>query len=80
MTTEGIFDLLRGDRTISVSTAEVEKEDQTKNFKNETWSLYTLNTELKQCPLDCLIVSVQDNCIKPSLTVRIISNSLTLNL
>lgn len=66
MTTEGIFDFLRGDRTIPVSTAEIEQEENLKDFRNETWTLYTLNPESKECPLDCLIIVVQENCILSS--------------
>jgi len=62
MTTKGIFDFLRGDRTISVSTAEIELEENLKDLKNETWTLYTLNPESKECPLDCLIIVV--HCIR----------------
>lgn len=58
MTTEGIFDFLRGDRTISVTATDTETLEIPKETKNETWTLYTLNPESKDCPLDCLIVSV----------------------
>lgn len=59
MTTEGFFDFLRGDRTISVAVEQAEKDDNLKEAKNEIWTLYTLDTESKECPLDCLIISVQ---------------------
>lgn len=59
MTTEGFFDFLRGDRTISVTAEQTEKEENSKEAKNENWTLYTLNPESKECPLDCLIISVQ---------------------
>lgn len=59
MTTEGIFDFFRGDRTISITSTEpVESETNLKNDKNEIWSLYTLNPELTNCPLDCIIIYV----------------------
>lgn len=54
--TQGIFDFLRGERTISLAN-ETEKEEE--DLKNETWTLYTFNTESKECPLDCLIVAVK---------------------
>lgn len=63
MTTEGFFDFLRGDRTISVVATEEKEEKAADNIasnekKNENWILYTLNPESKNCPLNCLIISV----------------------
>ena len=84
MTTKGIFDFLRGDRTISVSTAEIELEENLKDLKNETWTLYTLNPESKECPLDCLIIVVHARKLYFifffKILNRIISNYSTLNL
>lgn len=60
MTTEGIFDFLRGDRTISVTASDTKTPEIFTDcvVQNEIWTLYTLNPESKDCPLDCLIVSV----------------------
>lgn len=56
--TEDFFDFLRGDRTISLSSVPEPIHEKT-NFDDETWCLYTLNSESVSCPLDCLIIEVK---------------------
>lgn len=59
-TTEGFFDFLRGDKTISVTeNVNSKKEEPVGVKKNEKWILYTINPESINCPLDCLIVHVR---------------------
>ena len=64
MTSEGVFDFLRGGKPISIElsqseTKEKESSESIEQFKAELWTLYTLNPESKNCPLDCIIIHVR---------------------
>jgi len=65
MTSEGIFDFLRGGgKPISIELSQpeaTEKEfsESAEQLKTEKWALYTLNPDCKSCPLDCIIIHVR---------------------